>query len=138
MLTVDANVWVAAFDPVDEFHAASAAFLESVSVRRIALSSPAFLFVEASCALARRAQSAAAGVAALEQLRAHPTLIVQPVDDDLLATAAHVGVEQALRGADALYAATARMLGARLVSWDEELVRRADAITPDDWLAANR
>jgi len=34
-------------------------------------------------------------------------------------------------------AATAEILDAPLVSWDEELIRRAGAVTPTDWLAAN-
>ncbi len=137
MLTVDANVWVAAFDPRDRFHASSMTFLEALTERRIRPNGPAFLHVEVACALARRAQSPATGEAVLAQLNAHPTLIVQSLDEDLLRLAARLGTQHTLRGADALYAATARALGSPLVSWDEELVRRAGAITPGEWLAAN-
>jgi len=41
-----------------------------------------------------------------------------------------------LRGADALYAATAQATGSTLVSWDGEPIRRAGAITRTDWLNA--
>ena len=34
-------------------------------------------------------------------------------------------------------AATAEVLGCGLVSWDKEHLKRAGALTPDDWMAAN-
>lgn len=61
MLTLDANIWVAAYDPQDQFHAASTAFLRVVAERRLRIYGPAFLAVEVACAVARRAQSQAAG-----------------------------------------------------------------------------
>lgn len=137
MLTLDANIWIAAYDPGDRFHPPSTAFLSTVAERHLALHGPAFLLVEAVCALARRAQSPAAGERALEQLRRHPTLVLHPMNDQLLAIAAQLGARQLLRGADALYAATAAMLNAPLISWDEELIRRTGALSPTDWLAAN-
>lgn len=39
MITVDANVWVAAYDPHDRFHRDSVAFLSAVLERRMPLSS---------------------------------------------------------------------------------------------------
>lgn len=38
---------------------------------------------------------------------------------------------------DALYAAAAAIYASELVSWDEDLLRRAGAVTPADWLVAN-
>ena len=136
MLTLDANIWIAAYDPRDGFHAESARFLLAVTLRRIGLNGPAILLVETACALARRAQSAAVAVMAVERLRMHPRLALHPMNDHLLAIATEVGTRQLLRGTDALYAATAVILNAPLVSWDEELIRRGGAVTPTDWLAA--
>lgn len=136
MLTVDANIWIAAYDPSDRFHAPSTDFLFAATRQAQALNGPAFVLVEIGCALARRTQSAAAGRLAVERLRQHPLLSLQPLDDMLLAAAIRLGVHQLLRGADALYAATAELSGAQLVSWDEELIQRAGAVTPADWLAA--
>ncbi len=102
MLSVDANVWVAAR------------------------------------AIARRAGNAAAGQAAAERLRRHLTLSLFPLNRRLLATAQSLGLEKLLRGADALYAATAALLRTPLVSWDGELLSRAGTITPDRWLAERR
>lgn len=137
MLTLDASIWTAAYDSRDAFHAHSTAFLVAVTRRRLPLYGPAFVVIEVACALARRAQSPAAGKDALQTLRSHPLLILQPLDERLLAVAARLGAHQLLRGADALYAATAAICSAPLISWDDELIRRAEAVTPTDWLAAN-
>jgi predicted nucleic acid-binding protein len=74
---------------------------------------------------------------ALNQLRAHPLLTLQPLDQALLGAAAQLGLQHLLRGADALYAATAQLSRSQLVSWDNELIQRAGAFTPPAWLAAN-
>jgi predicted nucleic acid-binding protein len=137
MLTVDANIWIAAFDPSDRFHAQSTTFLRTVTRRRLALTAPAFVIVETACALARRTQSTAAGEEVHQRLRSHPTLVLLPIDDQLLTHAARLGSRQLLRGADALYLAAATLRKSQIVSWDDELVHRAGAITPADWLAAN-
>jgi predicted nucleic acid-binding protein len=134
MLTLDANIWIAAYDQQDRFHAPSTRFLFTVIRQGQALNGPAFVLVEAGCALARRAQRAAAGQAALKRLRIHPLLTLHPLNDALLASASRLGIQYLLRGADALYAATAELTSAQLISWDEEPVHRANAITPSDWL----
>lgn len=136
MLTLDANVWIAAYDPRDRFHSESAAFLQVVSRRGLHLYGPSILLVEIACALARRAQDATVGEAAVARLRQHPNLVLHPANEQVLASAAALGSRHLLRGVDAVYAATAALLDAPLVSWDQELVRRAGAITPSDWLAA--
>lgn len=137
MLTLDASVWVAAFDPRDRFHVPSAEFLRVAARRRTRLHGPAIVLLETACALARRARSAATGRAALDRLRLHPTLVLHPVNPRLLASAQELGIRQLLRGADALYAATATELSAPLVSWDEEHVHRGGAVTPEEWMAAH-
>ncbi|MBI2373902.1 MAG: PIN domain-containing protein [Deltaproteobacteria bacterium] len=137
MLTVDANVWIAAFDPHDGFHGASVAFLRTLAARGIAPCGPAFVVIEVGCALARRAKDPDAGAVAQERLLSHPSLHLHPLDEALLSLARGTGPERLLRGADALYAAVAAALGAPLVSWDQELLERAEATTPEAWLAAN-
>lgn len=138
MLTLDANIWVAAFDPRDRFHERSAAFLRAVALDRLRLHGPAIVVLEVPCALARRAGDPAVGGIAHERLRAHPTLVLHPMDDRCISTAREIGVRQLLRGADALYAATAKLFAAPLVTWDDELVDRAGACTPETWLADHR
>lgn len=137
MLTVDANVWVSDFDPSDALHDLSAAFLREAARARLVLHGPAFLTLEVACALARRAGASAVGVSVSERLLAHPTLEMHPMDERLLATARQMGVQRMLRGAHALYAATASLVGAPLITWDDELVKRAGGVTPETWLAGH-
>lgn len=135
MLTVDASVWVSAFDPQDRHHAVSVDFLRVLADRRLPLNAPSLLVVETACALARLFRSVAMGLLVAEKLRAHPTLRLVPLRDELTQASVDIGTESFLRGADAVYAATARATDGRLVSWDRALVARAGAVTPDDWLA---
>lgn len=136
MLTVDANIWVAAFDHHDRFHAASTNFLRTVARDELALHGPAFLTLEVGCALARRTRDAAIGREVDQRLRTHPALALHAMDDLLLETARQAGIQQLLRGSDALYVAVSRLQRTPLISWDDELATRAGALTPDSWLAA--
>ena len=75
----------------------------------------------------------AIGTRAAGEIRVHRLVHLDPLDGALL----RLGLQQRLRGADALYAATAQLAGAALISWDNELIQRAGAMTPSAWLAAN-
>ena len=66
-----------------------------------------------------------------------PYIMRLQMDAPFLAQALFAGTEFLLRGADALYVATAKISNAQLISWDNDLVRRAGAITPSDWLATD-
>lgn len=136
-LTVDANVWVAAADPGDAFSAVSRAFLHGVAQRRLRVYLPAYARVEIACALARRRQHAVAGQVLAQALVDAPWVTHVPLDPPLLAQALLHGTRALLRGADALYVATAARNQSALISWDAELIRRAGAMTPQEWLAAN-
>jgi predicted nucleic acid-binding protein len=134
VLTIDSNVWVAAYDPHDRFHEASTAFLRAALDRGRSFTGPAFVAVEAACALARRTGDAAVGRRAYDELRANPSLALEPLTPEFLAATVRLGTERGLRAADAMYAAAAERTGTTLVSWEDELVRRAQAVTPDTWL----
>lgn len=54
-----------------------------------------------------------------------------------LRRAIEIGTRNYLRAGDALYVAAARAAEGQLVSWDRELVERAGALTPEEWLEAN-
>lgn len=135
MLTVDANVWVAAFDPRDGFHRSSVVFLDAAIDLGEGFLAPAFLPVEVGCAVARRFGDADQGVRAGEALLGNPALVLDALTPDFLEAAVRLGTMLRLRAADALYAAVAQRSGTRLVTWDRELVQRASGLTPDDWLA---
>ena len=137
MLALDANVWIAAFDPADRFHVDSVAVFRVSGARGLPLAGPAHMILESVCALARRIGDASIARAAGEKIAQHPALHLEPLTGALLAEAERLGVDRRLRGADALYAATAARLGCPLLSWDSELVTRAGALSPRDWLDAH-
>lgn len=98
---------------------------------------PAYARVEIACALARRLRSAAKGQRLSHLVLTAANATEQPVNATLLARALSSGTAKFLRGADALYAATADIAACDLVSWDKEHVQRAGALTPGEWLTAN-
>jgi predicted nucleic acid-binding protein len=138
VLVLDANLWIAAFDPADRFHAESVAFFRAAASRDIPLAGPSFVVLESACALARRADDEELATAASQKLLEHPALHLEPLTETLLAEAQRFGVERRLRAADSLYAATALRLACPLLSWDSELVARGGAVSPRDWLAETK
>jgi predicted nucleic acid-binding protein len=138
VLVLDANLWIAAFDPSDAFHGDSVAVFAKAARLALPLAGPSFVVLESVCALARRVSDPRFALAAGAQMADHPALHLEPMNGELLAEAERLGVERRLGGADALYLATATRLGCPLLSWDEELIARGGARSPRDWLAANR
>lgn len=137
MLTVDANVWVAAFDAKDSFHARSVVFLRKLAAEETVTRAPALAILEVACALARRYADPAMGRKASVKMKANTLLHLEPLDDELLSEALRLGTRFRLRAADALYAATAALsTDGVLVSWDNDLIERAGAVTPTAWLAS--
>lgn len=132
-LVVDASVWVSAADPTDAFHEASRAFLRRAVARRRRVVLPAYARVEIACALARRLRDALHGHALATALLASPLVEEYALDRAFLDEALERGTRGLLRGADALYATAAARAGGALITWDEELLRRAGGQRPSDW-----
>jgi predicted nucleic acid-binding protein len=72
-----------------------------------------------------------------DALLASGNVIHVTLDTQFLAHALLSGTRAFLRGADALYVATSELYNTRLISWDQELVQRATALTPREWLISN-
>jgi predicted nucleic acid-binding protein len=137
MLTVDANVWVAALDESDPVHESSVRFLEATRDRELPLLGPALLLVETCCALARRRDDHEAALAAAATLRGLKALRLVAHDAALESGALELGARLRLRGADSYYVATAARDGAPLVTWVGERIDRAGGQTPAEWLSSN-
>jgi predicted nucleic acid-binding protein len=137
MPTVDANCWIATFDPLDAFHGPSQEFFRRLADREAPIHAPEIVLLEVGCALARKHRDPAQGALAISAIQRNPLIHLYPYNEQLLAEAMRIGTHQFLRGADALYAATAALTGEVLVTWDNELVQRAGALTPTAWLDAN-
>ncbi len=137
MLVLDANIWISAFDATDRFNEDSVALLHAAAQRGLLLAGPAFVVLESACALRRRVGNSPAAHLAATKIAQHPALQLEAMTGDLLAEAQRLGIDCGLRGADALYAATAARLRCPLLTWDNELIHRAGGISPRDWLAEN-
>jgi predicted nucleic acid-binding protein len=136
-LTIDASVWIAAADAGDVFHEASRIFLRQVVADRLPVAEPSFALMEVACVLARRLRDSAQGRQLARTLMGRIVTSDIAVDASFLARAEDLGTRQFLRAADALYSATAQITSSTLVSWDNEHLQRAGAITPATWLAAS-
>jgi predicted nucleic acid-binding protein len=132
-LIIDAGVWVSAADATDAFSEPSRAFLSSVARRANPIALPGLAELEIACALARRLRDAARGKDLADQMLRSPLITVHPLDPSLLRRAVEVGTRRLLRAGDALYVAAAELTGGEVVSWDEELIQRAGAVTPREW-----
>lgn len=136
-VAVDASVWIAAQDPSDPSCAPSRDFFSRVVAGGILIHVPAFARVEVACALARKLHNALHGERLANLVFKTANAREHPVNAVLLAKALSLGTTKFLRGADALYSATAELAGCGLVSWDKEHLQRTGATTPDNWLIAN-
>jgi predicted nucleic acid-binding protein len=74
--------------------------------------------------------------------RAEPRIVMHEIGDALTADALHIAAHCALRGADAIYVATARATHSTLVTLDEEILERASRLVsvtdPATWLQEHR
>lgn len=138
LIAVDASVWTAAANPSDVFCAQSRACLAAITRSGRGIVVPAFALVEVACALARRLRDPELGGRLAASMLNGPLISHLPVDGSLLTAARECGTRAFLRGADALYVAAAEAFAAPLLSWDRELIARASATTPRDWLAETR
>ena len=138
--TVDASVWVAA-DAEDEVGRPDArALLRAIASSGEVLHQPTLTLVEVPAALRRRFgndRAAAIGAARLSQL---PGVTFHGLDLAAAAEAARLATQTALRGADAIYLATAAATGSTLITFDTELRAKAppaiSVMTPAEWVAS--
>lgn len=130
MYTVDASVWVNAFDRREPGHEISRRFLEAVHAQALPVVIPNLLCVEVAGAISRtrnepaRAQEFATAVARL------PNVTLLPLVEELAQQAQVLAAENGLRGADAVYAAVALHADCTLVSLDQEHLTRLTAVVP--------
>lgn len=130
MYTVDASVWVNAFDQREPGHETSRRFLEAVHAQALPVVVPNLLSIEVAGAISRtrgepaRAQEFATAVAQL------PNVTLLPLDEELAQQAQDLAAQNGLRGADAVYAAVALHADSILVSLDQEHLTRVTSVVP--------
>jgi predicted nucleic acid-binding protein len=139
-VTIDASVFVRAANLSEPGHGECANIIAAVGLRHLVVIEPTLLTVEVAAALGRRGSSTARITAVLERLVRSPVVTLVPLDEALAAEAAELAVAAQLRGADAVYVATARRYGSTLITADDEQLLRAEgvvpAMVPSDFLAS--
>ena len=136
-LVVDASVWVSAADGSDALSEVSRSFLSLVVEREVPIALPEYAELEIACAMARRLRDAAQGRYLAGRMLESPLVTTHSSNRAGLRNTIAAGTRRFLRSGDALYAALAEKLECEVVAWDGELVERAGALTPGDWIARN-
>ena len=134
-LVIDASVWVSAADATDPLSEPSRVFFADIAARELPIAVPGFARLEIACALARRLQNAEQGRGLTARMLDSPLVTEYSLNRTMLRRAVRVGTRGVLRSGDALYAALAEGVEGEVVSWDRELVERAEALTPEGWIA---
>ena len=128
--TVDASVFVNAFNPHEEGHAESLAILTAIQQTSDPIIVPTLLLPEIASAVARASDDTSGALQYAGATAALPHLTVVSLTAVIARQAAELAATHRLRGADAVYVAVARRYGTTLVSRDEEQRSRAAALVP--------
>lgn len=140
--TVDASVFVNAFNPHEAGHAESLAVLTTIQERGDPVIVPTLLLPEIASAVARASDDSDGALQYANATAGLPHLTLVPLSPALARQAAALAAMHRLRGADALYVAVARRYGTTLVSRDEEQRSRGSAVvtcqTPKETLSGRR
>lgn len=138
-LTIDASVFVAAVRNTEPHYADSKNFLATLPAVNAEIFCPTLVMPESSAAIARRLNDADLAMLTVHLIVSQSGLQLVPITKTLAQRAAYIAVRQRLRGADSVYVAVAEESGATLITWDNEMLKRAPGvvttITPAEWLA---
>jgi predicted nucleic acid-binding protein len=137
--TVDASVFVNAFNPHEQGHAASFRLLADLQESGDPIIVPILCVPEIASAVARASDDARAALLYADAAAALPHLTLVTLTAPIARHAAELAARHGLRGADAVYLATARRYGTTLISRDDEQRTRGSAVvtcqTPEAALA---
>lgn len=125
MRTIDASVLISVLLPSDVHHQASRAWLARHLLNGGASILPALALAEVAGGLRRRTGRRVDTRRAVRHLLALPGVRIIEADQRLVWRAMLLAATVGLRGADAVYVATAHQEGMPLVTWDSDQSRRA-------------
>jgi len=140
--TVDASVFVNAFNPHEHGHAESLQLLAAIQERGDPVIVPTLLVPEIASAVARASGDSAGALQYANATAGLPQLTLVALTPAMARQAAELAATHRLRGADAIYLVVARRYGTTLVSRDEEQRTRSSVAatcqTPEEALAGWR
>ena len=126
--TVDASVFLSAFNPYEVGHEASHRFLAGLQEQAVPIIVPLVLLPELAAAVSRGREDEALAREFATALTRLPHLVWVSLDSTLARQAADVAAQYRLRGSDAVYAAVALRFGATLITLDGEQRERVEAV----------
>lgn len=137
--TVDASVFVNAFNPHEHGHAESLQWLTRTQEAGDPVIVPALLVPEIASAVVRASDDSAGALQYAKAAAALAHVTVVSLTPAMAHQAAELAANHRLRGADAVYLAVARRYGTTLISRDDEQRTRGAGIvtiqTPEEALA---
>lgn len=122
--TVDASVFLNAFNPYEDRHEESRGFLALAQERALPIIVPALLLPELAATVSRGRGDAELARQFSDAVSRLAHLVIVPLDVTLARQAASIAADCRLRGSDAVYAAVALRFGAALVSLDRKQLER--------------
>jgi len=126
--TVDASVFLNAFNPYETGHADSQELLARMCDEAMPIIVPTLLLPEVAAAVSRGREDSELARHFTASLRQLPHLVLVPLDETLARQAADIAAQQRLRGSDAVYAAVALRFGSALVTLDRQQRERVASV----------
>jgi len=126
--TIDASVFVNAFNRHEPGYAESLQVLAAIQERGDPIIVPTLLLVEIASAVARASDDTAGAISYASATAALPHLTLVSLTPSITARAAELAATYRLRGADALYLEVARRYATTLLSRDDEQLTRGSTI----------
>ncbi len=118
--TVDASVFLNAFNPSEAGHAESQRVLAWLQEQGTPIIAPTLVLPEVAATISRVRGDAALARDFASALSRLPNLVLVNLDATLAQQAADAAAQYRLRGSDAVYAAVALRFGARMMTLDRE------------------
>ena len=128
MYTIDASVFINAFNPYESGHEASRDFLAAVQKQGTSILVPTLLLPELAATISRGRGDAQLARDFATHIARLPHLQLIDLNAALTHQALTIAADYKLRGSDAVYAAVALWFGCTLVSLDREQCTRVTSI----------
>jgi len=126
--TIDASVFLNAFNPAEAGHAESHQLLALLQAQALPIMVPTLVLPEVAATISRVHGDARLARTFADQLSRLPHVMLITLDQLLAQQAAEAAAQHRLRGSDAVYAAVALRFGAVLVTLDREQHDRVTAV----------
>jgi len=128
MYTVDASVFLSAFNPRELDHDDSQRLLDRMQDDAKPIAVPTLLLPEVAAAIGRGQGDPGLARQFARALKQLPHLVWVPLDSVLADQASDLAAQQRLRGSDAVYAAVSVRFGSTLVTLDRQQRERVSGV----------